>query len=112
MNSDKNPHRGRKFSKEHVEKMSKASKGRKKSPEHCQAVSDGMKALYETGYKNGTTGIKRSAEYKAKISKSLKGNSRANKKITIDGISYESKKNASEILGISLYVLTQKIKNG
>jgi group I intron endonuclease len=94
------------FSKEHKIKLSESAKGRYKSEEHKKKLSESLKKKYVDGWICPSLGIKRSEETKNKISDSLKGGDGRNKKsITIEGVEYETIKDASETLGISRYLI-------
>lgn len=76
--------KGREFSKETREKISESKKGINKTEEEKKKIKDSLKNLYENGYINPQS-----------------------KPITIDGVLYNSIKEASEKTGLSRW----KIKN-
>lgn len=114
---------GYKMSKEHHEKMikmlkerdhtwgdkiSEAMKGKEKSDKHKTKISETMKRKYENGFISPTLGMKRSKETKKKISDVLKSSGGRNKKsVIIEGVEYETIKEASDTLGISRYLINK-----
>lgn len=89
-------------------KISKANKGKKISDKHKAKISETLKIKYKNGYIPPALGLKRSEETKQKISKSLIGGSGRNKKnVIIEGVEYETIKEASEVTGISRYLINK-----
>lgn len=89
-------------------KISESMKGKEKSLEHKSKISETMIEKYNNGYIPPSTGIIRSDEFKKKISDSQKGGSGRNKKsVIIEGVEYDTIKKASQITGISRYIINK-----
>jgi group I intron endonuclease len=117
-NIKREKNKGRKFSKESLEKMSKAKKGKPLTDEHKKNISKS-----QSGENHPWFGRKHSEDSKLKISEKRKGiknpshsefmkkNNPRNLSITINGRKFDSIQQASEELNIARHVVKTRLNS-
>ncbi len=89
-------------------KISKSMKDKPKSDDHKNNIRKTMDEKYNNGYKSPNLGYKRSKEFIENASNRLKNGSGRNKKsVIIYGVTYNTIKEASEVLEISIYLINK-----
>lgn len=103
--------KNRVFSQKHKERISNALKGVSKSDIHKEKVKESLKKIYLEGFVSPSKGKKHTLEFKENISKIMQGKKRANKITIVNGVTYNSQKEASEKTGLSLFKVAKLSKD-